>query len=128
MHIQPINSQNNKPTFSAKYVVKGSQKEIESFVIKASDVINFRDCSANLMLNYNPDVILICTDKASKDANWALQKKFKDPIKSYLKFTKYSLDIQLQKIFGNSAKDVKQYNAKKILDSSNFDFFEGVFK
>ena len=79
------------------------------------------------MLHYNPDIILFCTDKASKSANRALQKTFEaDPFTLYPEFLKNPLDTQLQKIFNDKAKEVKQYDASEILRNPNFDFMEGV--
>ncbi len=128
MQVQRIQNNNYNQTFASKYVVKGNQKEINSFMCKVSEFIDTNVCSSHIMLNYNPDVVLICTDKASKEANMALQNSFTTPFKSYQKFVKLPLDVQLKKIFGGGAKDVKQYDAKEILESPNFDYIEGIIK
>lgn len=128
MQVQRVQNNNYNQTFASRYVVKGTQKEINSFMYKVREFIDIEVCSSHIMLNYSPDMVLICTDQASKEANLALQNSFKIPFKSYQRFAKLPLEVQLKKIFGDGAKDVKQYDAKEILESPNFDYIEGIIK
>ena len=129
MQVQKVQNNNcNRQNFGATYIVKGDKDLVSEFYNQANKVINITG-SGNLMLHYNPDIMLICTDKASRAANQALQEICnKNPNKLYPEFRQLPLNIQLQKIFGHEKDNIKEYNAEEVLYNPKFDVVEGIIK
>ena len=125
MKVHSINNNYGNPNFGTRYTVKGNKDEVRQVFDMVKKNIKVKPYW-NLMLHYNPDILLICTDYESRTANWKLQKNFdEDPFRLYPEFLKNPLDIQLQEIFEEGAKDVKQYDASEILCNPDFDFKKG---
>lgn len=116
----------NNASFGERYVVKGNRKEIVSFMNKIDQYVLDSDQSGSMMLNFNPDIILIGTDKSSCAAINAIHSKFCSSL-PFSSFLQLSLKDKLKKIFGNDAENVKQCSAKEALNSK-FDIIDGVIK
>lgn len=116
----------NNASFGERYVVKGNRKEIVSFMNKIDQYVLDSDQSGSMMLNFNPDIILISTDKSSCAAINVIHSKFYSSL-PFSSFLQLSLKDKLKKIFGDDAENVKQYSAKEALNSK-FDIIDGVIK
>ena len=129
MQVQRISNNNyNKQNFGAMYIVKGNTTAVRAFYEQANKFINIKG-EGNLMLHYNPDIMLVCTDEASRNAMQKFQNKCnKNPNKLYTEFRQLPLNIQLQKIFGHKQGNIIEYNAEDILYNPNFDVVEGIIK
>ena len=131
MQVQRISNNNyNKQNFGARYIVKGNITAVRAFYEQANKFIKIKG-EGNLMLHYNPDIMLVCTDEASRNAMQKFQNKCnKNPNKLYPEFRQLPLNIQLQKIFRHKHKqgNIIEYNAKDILNNPDFDVVEGIIK
>lgn len=132
MQVQKVSNNNANKSFGAKYLVKGTRDEIAQIISRAQQRLA-RQTTSRLMLDYGPDhVVLFGTDDKSVKAIQEFYKKLHGNFPSYTvtpaykSFLKLPLDKKLEQIFGDGAKDVKQYEAKNILGP--FDYMKGMIR